>query len=631
MNGLRIGFVSNSTSTAQILSTYAPALGVELDIRIEAMEKAYTTAKMLIRKGIDVILACGSTGKFLREKLPENVIALCDSQISLLDAFQRAKRFARVIAFPLYGEIHSNIDVLAKSVGIEIIPICFHNTKELILGIRDTKRDDIRCLVGSTIATTIAKSVGYQCEEIVYSEYEVKNLLDQALFVASNLNKQKTTMAFLSKAIEKGFNKGVLIFDKDISNLAYNSEALKIFQNGVTTISEIKEIIKKEDAARRLKDLSDTSQITIRKRNRFDIQLAPVYTEDSFSGVFAEITDRSERNPTVDLTLSPRYSFDDIIGESTAVKELRRKAECYAQTDAAILIQGESGTGKELLAHSIHAASPRRAAPFVALNCASLSETLLESELFGYEEGAFTGAKKGGREGLFERANKGTIFLDEIGDISSSLQVRLLRVLEAKEIMRVGGNRIIPVDVRVISSSWRSLPQEVAKQTFRPDLYFRLSVLTLRIPPLRERLDDIPLLVRELLSRRYQTARQFPDKFFDCLRNYEWPGNIRELDTFLQRYLLLSPNHDALDVFLRVLNDIQAESALFSSSQESSASVDGIDQSSLSMPLKEALDAYEYQLIRNSLAKHHYNKKETAKALGISFNTLWRKLSSEKV
>ncbi|MBC7335917.1 MAG: sigma 54-interacting transcriptional regulator, partial [Clostridia bacterium] len=201
--------------------------------------------------------------------------------------------------------------------------------------------------------------------------------------------------------------------------------------------------------------------------------------------------------------LVARFTFEDIIGQSEAIREAVEKAKRYALTDSTVLLSGESGTGKELFAQSIHAFSRRSGGPFVAVNCAALPENLLESELFGYEEGAFTGAKKGGKLGLFELAHGGTIFLDEIGEMTLPLQARLLRVLQEKEVMRLGGSRVIPVDVRVIAASNKNLQQAVQEGTFRADLFYRLNVLCLKVPPLRARKDDIPLLVDHFI-KRYQ-------------------------------------------------------------------------------------------------------------------------------
>ncbi len=227
-----------------------------------------------------------------------------------------------------------------------------------------------------------------------------------------------------------------------------------------------------------------------------------------------------------------KFSFNDIVGKSSSIERTIKYAKGFAVCDDTILIEGESGTGKELFAQAIHNGSRRYEHPFVAVNCASLPDNLLESELFGYVEGAFTGAKKGGKLGLFEVAHKGTIFLDEIGDISQLLQARLLRVLQEKQIRRIGDDRVIPVDVRVIAATNRKLSDLVANEQFRHDLYYRLNVLKLLLPPLRERLQDIPDLARYLLknwSKDLEYCKKLElDRAFKILQAYSWPGNIRE-------------------------------------------------------------------------------------------------------
>lgn len=231
-----------------------------------------------------------------------------------------------------------------------------------------------------------------------------------------------------------------------------------------------------------------------------------------------------------------KYTFSDIIGESKSLHEVLSFAKRVAITESDILIEGETGTGKELLSHAIHNASLRKDGPFVAFNCAALSSTLLESELFGYEEGAFTGAAKGGKKGMFELANGGTILLDEIGEISKDTQIKLLRVLQEREIMRVGGTDLIPINIRVISSTNKDLFKLAQEGFFREDLYFRLNVVSIRIPPLRERKDDIPYLIKVILAN-HGIKHDIPNNFMELCSKYPWHGNVRELKNCIE-YML---------------------------------------------------------------------------------------------
>jgi transcriptional regulator with PAS, ATPase and Fis domain len=249
---------------------------------------------------------------------------------------------------------------------------------------------------------------------------------------------------------------------------------------------------------------------------------------------FREVSKIQRLEETVRLKLSEKgyiakYSFDDIWSQSRNINMLKQKAKNFARTDKNILIIGESGTGKELFAHAIHRDSSRANGPFVAINFAAIPENLVESELFGYEEGAFTGAKRGGKQGLFEQAHGGSIFLDEIGDAPLSVQMRLLRVLQEKEIMRVGGEKIIPVDVRIIAATNKNLAESVEKKQFREDLFYRLNVLSLEIPPLRQRKDDIPYLLLKYLKNTYNIEKFIETRALKALMNHKFNGNVREL------------------------------------------------------------------------------------------------------
>ena len=249
--------------------------------------------------------------------------------------------------------------------------------------------------------------------------------------------------------------------------------------------------------------------------------------------------DKRSKQPKKLTGYFSKYEFKDLIGKNKRFLTTKNKAKKISKTNSTIILSGETGTGKELFAGAIHNNSLRKNNPFVAINCTTLPENLLESELFGYEKGAFTGAKKEGKIGLFERADKGTLFLDEIGDLPLSLQTRLLRVIEEKEIMRIGGDSIIPIDVRIIAATNRNLQELVDKGKFRKDLYFRLNVFQFQIPSLRERREDIPILI-EYFFEKWEASRILKQNFISFYNNYKWPGNIRELKNVLKNMITLS-------------------------------------------------------------------------------------------
>lgn len=288
-----------------------------------------------------------------------------------------------------------------------------------------------------------------------------------------------------------------------------------------------------------LEEKKETSPQVVRVAgNLVSLYVRPVLRRDACVGAFAILQkfnemERRQNELRVQLMKKgqghrAKYCFDDVIGESAPILKTKFILNKMAGTESPVLLIGETGTGKELFAHSVHNASKRRDQPFVAINCAAMPENLLESELFGYEEGAFTGAKKGGRPGLFEFAHQGTLFLDEVEGMSPALQVKLLRVLQEREIMRVGGNQIIHVDVRIVAATNEELEQKVAEGTFRQDLYYRLNALPVLIPPLREREEDV-FLILDSFRKELGGSFRLSDDIKELFREYEWPGNIREL------------------------------------------------------------------------------------------------------
>lgn len=319
-----------------------------------------------------------------------------------------------------------------------------------------------------------------------------------------------------------------------------------------------------------------------------------------------------------------KYHFSNILYWDSTMKSVVEMANDFSDSDSSILIHGETGTGKELFAQSIHNASHRHNKPFVAINCAALPEDLLESELFGYVEGAFTGAAKGGKMGFFEIAHGGTIFLDEIGDISPKLQSRLLRVLQEREIIRLGNDTVIPINVRIISATNKDLKEEVAQGNFRQDLLYRLDVLELNIPPLRQRRGDIRPLLENFIQYEHQRTgcvlNQLSDSALNTLEKYNWPGNIREMRNFAERICILCHKETAdISHVRQALPDI----LLTSSVKKSTVSKD--------LSTISPLEYDEKQAILHALELHAYKRAETAQYLHIDKSTLWRKMKKYKI
>ena len=326
-----------------------------------------------------------------------------------------------------------------------------------------------------------------------------------------------------------------------------------------------------------------------------------------------------KENHQLKQTLKTKYHFENLIGDSPKMQDVYNIIKKVARTDTTLLIRGESGTGKELVSKAVHYASPRSQRPIVAVNCAALPETLLESELFGYNKGAFTGAVKD-KEGLFESANGGTIFLDEIGSIPVSMQMKLLRVLQEKTVRKVGGNKDIAVDVRIISATNEDLEAKIADGSFREDLYYRLSVIPVDLPPLRNRKEDIPLLamhfIKDFNKNENRDAEILPDAM-KALLAYDWPGNVRELENVIRRAATLCDND------LVNLQDLPLKIKEVTPVDHSSATVDYRGHS-----LKSYLREKEKEYIQKVLEVAGGEKEKAADMLGISLATFYRKFET---
>ncbi|MBP9121228.1 MAG: sigma 54-interacting transcriptional regulator, partial [Ignavibacterium sp.] len=311
--------------------------------------------------------------------------------------------------------------------------------------------------------------------------------------------------------------------------------------------------------------------------------------------------------------LSDIFKYENIVGRNKEIKQIITVLESVSQTDSSVLITGESGTGKELAARAIHINSPRKTGPFIAVNCSAFVESLIESELFGHEKGSFTGAIKT-KIGKFELAKGGTLFLDEIGDLSLAVQTKFLRVLETREFERVGGNKTIKVEARIIAATNKHLSEEISAGRFREDLFYRINVINIHLPPLRERMDDLPLIVNhfiELFNKKFnKEIRQFSSQAFDILMDYEWPGNIRELENVIEHCFVLC-NGKVIQVECLPKRLREQKKTVITSSN---------------VIQKNGFKDVERELIISVLDKYDGNRTKAAKELNINPSTLWRKI-----
>lgn len=357
------------------------------------------------------------------------------------------------------------------------------------------------------------------------------------------------------------------------------------------------------------------SAVAAMKKGAFDYIAKPVDIEELKLLLIRALRYRklNEENISLKNKLADQYVFDNIIGKSESMQKMFSTLRMVAPTDATVLITGESGTGKELIANAIHQHSARKDRPFIKLNCAALNENLLESELFGHEPGAFTGAA-GRRKGRFELAHKGTLFLDEIGDMSLTTQAKILRVLQEGEFERLGGSETIRVDVRLLAATHKDLSRMISEETFRQDLYFRLAVVPVHLPPLRERNSDIPELayffLRRFSDKNRKDIKNIHPEALNLLMQYSWPGNIRELENTVERAVILCLGEQITP------HDLPPQ--LLSKDLQHQPTQDRDETPTLS--------DMEREVIRSTLEKTGNNKSQTARLLGVARQTLLNKI-----
>ena len=430
-------------------------------------------------------------------------------------------------------------------------------------------------------------------------------------FLGETLKRMNCEVSYIDNG-----KKAINVFTKseDIYDLVFLDMKLP-GANGIEVLKALKSNMPQTEAVIITAYGTIENAVEAMKIGAFDYLLKP-FTPEQVELVVNKINDKEalvEENRYLKSEIEKEYNFSEIVGESDAMKKIYEIIKKVAATPATVLITGESGTGKELVARAITAHSLRKNMPFIKVNCAALPETLLESELFGHEKGAFTGAVQR-RKGRFELANKGTILLDEIGEIPPKIQAKLLRVLQEREFERIGGERPIKVDVRVIATTNRDLEKEIKEGKFREDLYYRLNVIPIHLPPLKDRKEDIPLLVKHFLKKYVAYGRdknfEISEKAMKKLMEYNWPGNVRELENIIERIVVLSLRGKELEEHL--------DSVLLRKK------VEGDNIFRIGRKMAEV----EKDYILKTLEYMGNNKTKTAEVLDISIRTLRNKLNA---
>lgn len=582
----------------------------------------------------DAIIARGVTAnaiKTFQKSIP--VIELPVTGYDVIRAVHKCERELNPEKIAIIGS--PNMVYGAKSLkeifNLEIDCYTVEEEREAEKAVAEAEKNKADAVIGGMMTLEIAAGLGIKGVLIESGIEAIRQAFDEAVRTAL-IARQEREKAERFRIIIEYALEGIVAVDQEGLINVFNKTARKIMKVEDKPVEgrPIESVIPETGLVETLK--TGEKKLGVLQKiedTTISTNLVPIKVNNRVTGAVATFQDVTKiqeleeeiRKKLHHKGLFAKYHFTDIIGKSKALREALEIADKFSKVDSNILLIGETGTGKELMAQSIHNASNRSKGPFVAINCAALPPSLLESELFGYAEGAFTGAARGGKQGLFELAHKGTIFLDEVADISLELQGRLLRVLQEKEIMRIGDNKIIPVDVRVISATNKSLKSLVDEGKFRLDLLYRLDVLKISIPPLRDRGADIILLAEEFLKKYnkklHKQIRSISPDAQDLLLQHKWPGNIRELRNVCERLSVLATGDEITVEDVRRVLDYNPGAT----SEQSPPSTP-----ETARPAAKSLSSLEREAILSALEKTGNNKAKAAELLGISRTTLWRKI-----
>ncbi|GAB7524453.1 propionate catabolism operon regulatory protein PrpR [Paraburkholderia sp. 2C] len=599
----------------------------------------------------DVVVAAGSNGTYLKSRVDVPVVLVNPTGFDVMHALARARRDAASVALVTYGETPSEARRFAAAYGLDLLFASYRSAEDAEACVLDLRDRGVKAVVGPGLVTDLAARAGMEAV-FLYSRASVRAAFDTALDVAHATWAESARRQRLDNVLQH-LRDGVAALDAQGRVEAINQRlaaalgidaAAAVGRQFATLVPDLA-----PDLTQSALDAEGETLETVRGVS-YVVHRGPLVERGATTGMVltfqesraVERLDRTLRSRQRAKQFVARYRLDDLIGACDAIDRVRKLARRYATSDATVLIRGESGTGKEMIAQSLHQLSARRDFPFVAINCGAFPEALLESELFGYEEGAFTGARRGGKAGLIETAHRGTLFLDEIGEMPLPLQSRLLRVLQEREVVRLGSTEPTRIDVRIVAATHRALTDAVDSGEFRADLFYRLNILNVALPPLRERQADIVPLAAELL---YQAARREPRLaahlgsaaqaarvlagVHEPLARHAWPGNVRELQNVIERIVVELVESDAST----------ASAARDARGGVLALSVDDLRaiapevfhdaaQTSRALTLRQRSRRVEADEIRTALEACGGDRDRVCELLGISKTTLWRKLNA---
>ena len=636
-NKYKIGFIASSIQLVNHAREISEELDYDIKVSTNGLDEAIPVGREMEASGVEVVVSRGGTSNMLRESLRIPVLSIPLTYFDIFSSVQRAAQFGSKVTLITFRQKLSRIEALEDLFKIELSQGIYSNRESLERVILSAQNKGCDVVIGGGVTMQIAKKYDLKVVELETAKETITSIIEDAKSVVkSRREEQEKTQRYQS--IIDSTSEGIIAVNEQGEITAINKisrDFLKISDSDIIG-KPVSNFIHKPTILNSMKTgKSNVNKLEKINDDQFICNHIPIKADSRIIGgvsTFKDISNvvqaENEVRRSFAKGLIAKYSLEDFIHNSPVVKNTLNKAVKFADSDSTISIMGETGTGKEILAHSIHSLGRRKRSPFVSINCSALPDQLLESELFGYDEGAFTGSRRGGKAGLFEIAHNGTIFLDEIGTTPKNVQTRLLRVLQEKEVMRIGGDRMIPVKVRVITATNKNLAEEVNEGRFREDLFFRINVLKIYIPPLRDRSGDIPLLIKALIKKSSEKYKliplSIPERFVKELLKYYWPGNVRQLESFIERLTLLSNSKFNANLFNELLYELYEYSS--TTKNRSRSPVDSFKEA-----IQQKNKEFEADLLRKTLAETNFSKSKTAEKLGISRTSLWRKLKELEI